>query len=279
MPLVASEDGVVQLIKQPGVSLEPGDILGILTLDDPARVKHAKPFEGLLPPMGSPGVIGNKPHQLLNRCLGVLNDILDGFDNQSAMNTTLKDLIQILHNPQLPYSEVNAIISSLSGRIPSKLEDNIRAAIDSAKAKGETTEFPAVRIKKMIDHYVQDSILPQDRAMFRNKIAGLYEVLERYRGGLKGHETETIASLLGRYEATEKLFGGSIEARVLALREQYKDDLDTAVSFVLSHIKVQSKSKLVLAILDYIKHSSLNVSNPEGSVYKVLQGLASLEAK
>ncbi|KJA28198.1 hypothetical protein HYPSUDRAFT_129635 [Hypholoma sublateritium FD-334 SS-4] len=279
MPLVASEDGVVQLIKQPGVSLEPGDILGILTLDDPARVKHAKPFEGLLPPMGSPGVIGNKPHQLLNRCLGVLNDILDGFDNQSAMNTTLKDFIQILHNPQLPYSEINAIISSLSGRIPTKLEDNIRAAIDLAKAKGETTEFPAVRIKKMIDHYVQDSILPQDRAMFRNKIAGLYEVLERYRGGLKGHETETIANLLGRYESTEKLFGGSIEARVLALREQYKDDLDTAVSFVLSHIKVQSKSKLVLAILDYIKSSSLNVSNPEGSIYKVLQGLAALEAK
>lgn len=279
MPLVASEDGVVQLIKQPGVSLAPGDILGILTLDDPTRVKHAKPFEGLLPPMGSPGVIGNKPHQLLNRCLGVLNDILDGFDNQSAMNSTLKDFIQILHNPQLPYSEINAIISSLSGRIPSKLEDIIRAAIDSAKAKGETTEFPAVRIKKMIDHYVQDSILPQDRAMFRNKIAGLYEVLERYRGGLKGHETETVANLLGGYESTEKLFGGSIEARVLALREQYKDDLDTVVSFVLSHIKVQSKSKLVLAILDYIKNSSLNVSNPEGSIYKVLQGLAALEAK
>ena len=55
--------------------------------------------------------------------------------------------------------------------------------------------------------------------------------------------------------------------------------LMAAVSYVLSHIKVQSKSKLVLAVLDYIKHSSLNVSNPEGSIYKVLQGLASLEAK
>ena len=59
MPLVASEDGIVQLIKQPGVSLEPGDILGILTLDDPARVKHAKPFEGLLPTMGTPAPTGN----------------------------------------------------------------------------------------------------------------------------------------------------------------------------------------------------------------------------
>jgi hypothetical protein len=51
MPLVAAEDGIVQFVKQPGVSLEPGDIFGILTLDDPARVKHAKPFEGLLPPI------------------------------------------------------------------------------------------------------------------------------------------------------------------------------------------------------------------------------------
>ena len=95
MPLVASEDGVVQLIKQPGVSLEPGDILGILTLDDPARVKHAKPFEGQLPATGPPGVIGNKPYQRFLRCIGILNDILDGFDNQAIMASTLKDLIDV----------------------------------------------------------------------------------------------------------------------------------------------------------------------------------------
>ncbi|KAF8159642.1 cytosolic acc1, acetyl-CoA carboxylase [Crassisporium funariophilum] len=279
MPLVASEDGVVQLIKQPGVSLEPGDILGILTLDDPARVKHAKPFEGLLPPMGIPGVVGNKPHQRLNRCLGVLNDILDGFDNQSTMTHTLKELIEVLHDSQLPYGEVTAILSSLSGRMPQKLEDTIRSAIGAAQAKGDGTEFPAVRVKKVIDHYIQDSILPQDRAMFRSKIAGLYDALERYIGGLKGHETEVIANLLSRYDETEKLFGGSIEARVLALREQHKDELDTVVGLVLSHIKVQSKAKLVLAILEYIKNSSLNVSNIDSRLYKVLQCLASLEAK
>ena len=60
MPLVASEDGIVQFVKQPGVSLEPGDVLGILTLDDPTRVKHAKPFEGSFPDMGNPSVVGNK---------------------------------------------------------------------------------------------------------------------------------------------------------------------------------------------------------------------------
>ena len=280
MPLVAAEDGIVQFVKQPGVSLEPGDILGILTLDDPARVKHAKPFEGLLPPLGMPGVVGNKPYQRFMRCRGILNDILDGFDNQAIMATTLKDLINVLHDPDLPYSEVTAILSSLSGRMPAKLEEGIRAAIDVAKGKTDGHhEFPAVRIKKVLEHYVQDNVLPQDRAMFRTQLGDLYDVLERFNAGLKGHETDTIANLLALHEETEKLFGGSIEARVLSLREQYKDDLDKVISLVLSHIKAPSKAKLVLALLDYVKTSGLPVSKPESRLYQVLQGLALLETK
>src|ERR1700722_9342364 len=267
MPLVASEDGVVQLIKQPGGSLEPGDILGILTLDDPNRVKHAKPFDGLLPPMGTPGVVGNKPDQRLVRCISVLNDILDGFDNQAVMSSTLKDLIEVLHDPELPYSEVTAILSTLSGRMPAKLEDSIRAAIDAAKSKGDRQEFPAMRIKKVLEHYMQDIIFPKDRPMFRTQLGPLFAVLERFASGLKGHEMVTIANLLERYERTEKLFGGGIEARVLALREQHKDELDKVVGLILSHIKVQSKAKLVVAILDYVKSSGLTVSNPESQLY------------
>ncbi|KAL4066080.1 acetyl-CoA carboxylase [Scleroderma citrinum] len=279
MPLIAAEDGVVQFVKQPGVSLEPGDILGILTLDDPTRVKHAKPFEGLLPPMGHPGIVGNKAYQRYLRCTGTLNDILEGYDNQAIMVSTFKELIEVLHDPELPYSEVHAILSALSGRMPSKLEEGIRANIDTAKSKGDAQEFPVVRIKKVVEHYIQDSILPHDRTMFRTQLSALFDVLERFMGGLKGHEVYTIANLLSAYEATEKLFGGSIEARVLNLREQYKDDLDKVVALVLSHTKAQSKSKLVLSMLDYVKTSGLPVSNPESRLYQVLNNLAALESK
>ena len=48
MPLIATEDGMPMFVKQ-GITLEPGDILSIFTLDDPAHVKHAKLFNGLLP--------------------------------------------------------------------------------------------------------------------------------------------------------------------------------------------------------------------------------------
>lgn len=279
MPLVAAEDGIVHFVKQPGVSLEPGDILGILTLDDPARVKHAKPFDGLLLSMGPPGVVGNRPYQRFVRCMGTLNDILEGYDNQAIMASTFKDLIEVLHDPELPYSQVNSILSALSGRMPSKLEEGVRSTIDSAKSKGDAHEFPAVRIKKVLEHYVQDSILPHDRSMFWTQLSPLFDVLEKFMGGLKGHEVYTIAGLLSAYESTERLFGGSIEARVLSLREQHKDDLDKVVALVLSHTKAQSKSKLVFLLLDYIKSSGLPVSSPESRLYQVLNDLASLESK
>src|SRR5579875_2361453 len=138
LPLVASEDGVVQLIKQPGVSLEPSDILGILTLDDPTRVKHAKPFEVLLPNMDTPA---NKPNQRFVRCLTVLNDIPDGFDNQAIMVSTVKDLISVLHDPELPCTEIKDILASLTGRIPAKLDNSIHASLEATKAKGDGKDF------------------------------------------------------------------------------------------------------------------------------------------
>jgi acetyl-CoA carboxylase/biotin carboxylase 1 len=85
--------------------------------------------------------VGNKPDQLFLRCINVLNDILDGFDNQAVMTSTLKDLIGVLHDPELPYSEATAILSTLSEHLPARLKDSIRVAIDT---KGIRQEFPAV---------------------------------------------------------------------------------------------------------------------------------------
>ncbi|KAG6377861.1 acetyl-CoA carboxylase [Boletus reticuloceps] len=171
-----------------------------------------------------------------------------------------------------------SFLSTLSGCMPSKLEEGIRSAIDSAKSRGDAHEFPAVRIKKVLEHYVQDTILPQDRAMFWKQLAPLFDVLEKFMGGLKGHEVHTIASLLSAYESMEKLFGGNIKARVLSLREQNKDDLDKVAALVLSHTRAQSKSRLVLSILDYIKSSGLPVSAVESWLHKVLNDLAGLES-
>ena len=54
MPLNATEAGTIRLIMQPGSVLESGALIAILTLDDPSRVRHARPFDGQLPKMGPP---------------------------------------------------------------------------------------------------------------------------------------------------------------------------------------------------------------------------------
>ena len=83
MTLIATEDGIVQFIKQQNSTVESGDIIGILTIDDPRRVRHALPFEGQLPIMNPPVIIG-EAHQ---RCevMHVLECILDGYNNQTML--------------------------------------------------------------------------------------------------------------------------------------------------------------------------------------------------
>lgn len=279
MPLIAAEDGIVQFVKQPGTSLNPGDILGILTLDDPSRVKHAKPFDGLLPTMGTPNVVGSKPNQRYFYYLEIFNNILDGFDNQAIMQSTLKDLLAILEDPSLPYAEIYTVLSVLSGRIPAPLEESLRAAVDSAKSKN--AEFPASRVRKIVDSWISDSTKPQDRTMVRAQLSPIVEITERYRAGLKSAKWSTILNLLIRYYDTEKLFGegGSIEERVLKLREENKDDLGRVASLVLSHTRAQSKNKLMLALLDIVKIAGSSLAAIEPRMMDVIHDLASLDSR
>ncbi|KAI8874091.1 hypothetical protein GQ42DRAFT_160031 [Ramicandelaber brevisporus] len=133
MPLNATEDGVVQFIRPPGSALEGGDIIGILTLDDPSRVKHARPFEGQLPPLGPPTVRGDKPHQLFREAIGVLESILDGYDNLALMQPSVDMITNILRSsPELPFLEMGQVLSSLVGRLPSGLEAALQRELDSA---------------------------------------------------------------------------------------------------------------------------------------------------
>ncbi|KAI6915999.1 Acetyl-CoA, partial [Hortaea werneckii] len=122
MPLIAQEDGLVNLIKQPGATLEAGDILGILALDDPSKVKSAQPFLGQLPDLGTPTVLGSKPPQRFSHLYSVIQNILQGYDNSMVMGQTLKDLIAVLRDPELPYGEWNAQASALHSRMPQKLD-------------------------------------------------------------------------------------------------------------------------------------------------------------
>ncbi|CAG7995278.1 unnamed protein product [Penicillium salamii] len=280
MPLIAQEDGIVQLIKQPGATLEAGDILGILALDDPSRVKHAQPFTGQLPELGSPTVLGNKPSQRFFLLHSILENILRGFDNQVIMGTTLKDLVEVLRNPDLPYGEWNAQSSALHSRMPQKLDAQLQALVDKAKAR--KAEFPAKQLQKAIVRFIEENITPADAELLKATILPLVQVINKYLDGLKSNEYNVFIGLLEQYYEVEKLFSTHNfrdEDVILKLREENKDDITSIVHTVLSHSRIGSKNNLVLAILDMYRPNQPNLENVGKHFKPILKKLTDLEAR
>lgn len=251
MPLIATEDGIVQFIKQPGATLEAGDILGILNLDDPSRIKTAQPFVGKLPDFGPPQFTGNKPPQRFALGYDVLSSILEGYDNQIIMAQTLKDLISVLRDPELPYGEWAAQSSALHSRTPQKLDAQLEDTVKRAHSRH--SDFPSKQLQRILSKFMEDNLTPANAATLRSTIAPLIEVINKYTDGLKAHEYRVFTSFLDQYYAVEKQFSSGVlrdEDVILKLREANKEDVMPVVQQVLSHTRTSTKNNLVVAILD-----------------------------
>jgi len=280
MPLIAQEDGIVQLIKQPGATLEAGDILGILALDDPSRVKHAQPFQGQLPDLGPPQVVGTKPPQRFALLHSILENILQGFDNQVIMASTLKELVEVLRDPELPYGEWNAQFSALHSRMPQKLDALFSAIVDRSKAR--SAEFPAKQLSKGLNRFIEENVQPSDAPMLRSAIDPLVQVLDKYAEGLKVHEFEVFTALLNKYWQTEMLFSdrnSRDEDVILKLRDEHKEDILPLVHTVLSHSRIGAKNNLIIAILDIYRPNKPNVGNVAKYFKPALKKLTELESR
>ncbi|KAH8898355.1 acetyl-CoA carboxylase [Thozetella sp. PMI_491] len=282
MPLIAQEDGIVQLIKQPGTTLEAGDILGILALDDPSRVKQAQPFLGQLPEYGLPVIVGSKPAQRFTVLYNTLLHILEGYDNQVIMQSTLKALVEVLRDPELPYSEFTAQFAALHARMPQKLDAQLTQVLERSRQR-QTTEFPARQLTKVFQKFLDDHIHAKaDADLLKATLEPLTAVLDAYADGSKVRELTTIAKLLSTYADTERLFSGrrlQDEEVILKLRDENKEDTDKVINTVLSHSRVTAKNGLIIAILDEYRPNKPNVGNIGKYLRPVLRKMAELESR
>lgn len=280
MPLIAQEDGTVNLIKQPGSTLEAGDILGILALDDPSKVKSAQPFLGQLPDFGTPTVLGTKVTQRFTLLYGVLRDILAGYDNQVIMQSTLKEIVDVLRDPELPYGEWSSQASALHARMPQKLDTLFQQTVDRAHSRN--AEFPAKQLQKAFSRFVEENMQPGDASLLKSGLAPLVQVMERYADGLKVHEYETFITLLEQYITVESQFSSRTlrdEDVVLSLREANKDNIAGLVQTVLSHSRAANKNNLIVAILDTYRPNAPGAGNVAKYFRPALKRLAELEGR
>jgi len=280
MPLIAAEDGIVQFIKQPGATLEAGDILGIMALDDPSRVKTASPFTGKLPDLGPPQLTGNKPPQRFAQSIDVLTSILQGYDNQMIMASTLKDLISVLRDPELPYGEWAAQSSALHSRTPQKLDAQLEDTVKRAHARN--AEFPSKQLLRTMAKFMEDNLSAVNAATLRTTLQPLLDVINKYIEGLQVNEYHVVTGFLDQYYAVEKQFSSGMlrdEDVILKLREQNKDDVMPVVQQVLSHTRTATKNNLVIAILDAYKPNQPGIGNVAKYFKPSLRRLTELEGR
>ena len=277
MPLTSAESGVVNFLISPGTPVSAGDHLAILSLDDPSKVMRAKPFDGQLPDAGLPAVIGSKPYQRFAYVLSVLQDVLDGYDQSVLMQSSLTELIALLQDFETPYGQALHVLSSLSGRIPARLEDLLRSTIDAAHAK--SIEFPAARLRKLTENYIRDSVDSSITQQVQTTMMPLMTIFEEYAPGLRLHASNILASLLNQYYSVESQFSGEADV-VLKLRQE-AENLEKVVALQISHNGVLLKNALVISILDqFVKSSSSWLrGTSDNEMNSVLQKLASLEGK
>jgi acetyl-CoA carboxylase/biotin carboxylase 1 len=276
LPITAAEDGTITWLRAPGVTVASGELLGILTLDDPSRVVQATPFTGRLPEMGLPVVVGAKPHQRYDYALSVLQDVLAGFDR--LWQPSLDELFDVMAQNETPYGQALQILSTLSGRIPAKLEEVVRSTIDAASAKG--AEFPAARLRKLSENFVRDNVNSAVAQQVTTALSPLMTVFEAYSHGTKSYASSILAGLLQQYYDIESRFTGEADV-VLTLRQEADGDLDKVLAMQISHNGIAAKNALLLAVLDkYVKSNLSHGANGGGDqMHKVLQSLASLQGK
>lgn len=91
-------------------------------------------------------------------------------------------------------------MSLLSGRVPAKLEETVRNSLEAAGDKGQHTEFPVIRLKK-----IRDNIFEIEDTMFCIQISPLRDCWT-IPPGSEGAKTNYLDGLLQHVDT--KVLGG-----------------------------------------------------------------------
>jgi acetyl-CoA carboxylase/biotin carboxylase 1 len=123
MPLKVDESGKLFWNVNEGASVQPGDLLASLELDNPENVAQVSIFEGDLEVAGwgasARTQFGGRPHLILRSALDKLNSAMNGY--------------KLGHDE----TEIEEQLSVLSGRIPAVLAEGIQSVLTDFKVSAE----------------------------------------------------------------------------------------------------------------------------------------------
>ena len=282
MTLTSQESGILRHTKRSGAVLEGGCILAKLDLDDPSRVNRAVLYESSFEELDGDGydsseydfdVVGaesahtdsssnqQKQNVTFNQAKAHLQHILAGYvlpEPYFSMKMTqnVENFINCLKDPRLPLLELQEIISSISGRIPSQVEKSIRKQMNNyaSNITAILAAFPSQQIASVIDSYAATLQKRADRDVFFLNTQGIVQLVQRYRNGTRGRLRQCVQDMLKQYIDVEQYFqAGHYDKCVSSLREQYKDEgMESVVGKIFSHLHVMRKNQLIIKLIDHL---------------------------
>ena len=157
-------------------------------------------------------------------------------------------------------------MSVISGRIPAELEAGIRVHMASYanNITSVLSKFPSQAIALEVDKWVPSQCISRfcirytailakpDRELFFMTAAQLMQLVQRYRGGTRGHMRIVVDELLRCYLRTEQHFlAHQYDKCVMMMKDEVKDNAQVT-QMIFSHQHVAKKNQLVIMLIDHV---------------------------
>lgn len=259
MTLTSQESGTVSFVRRPGAVLEAGSLIGHLELDDPSLVTKAQPYKNTFPQSENPPV-PEKLNRIHNSYKSILENTLNGYClpdpyNAPRLREVIEKFMQSLRDPSLPLLELQEVIASISGRIPTSVEKKIRKLMTlyERNITSVLAQFPSQQIASVIDSHAATLQKRAERDAFFLNTQGIVQLVQRYRNGIRGRMKAAVHELLRQYYDVESQFQhGHYDKCVAMIRDKHKDDMQTVVNTIFSHSQVSKKNLLVTLLIDHL---------------------------
>jgi len=259
MSVFAKASGALTQTMTGGAIIQAGDVLGTLELDDPTQVKRADLFTDMFEGASEANELPEGEVNQQFKAIGdLLNNVLKGYTLPDPvflprLTGQVEMLFELCNDKKLPLLEARDFLSATSSRIDEKVVSAVEAELTTyEKSLGSMMcKFPARKISSIIDSHAA-TLSAAEQGAFLLVITPLQSLMQRHRGGVKGHMLQVVNGLLQQYLAVEKIFSdGSAESTVEKMQEE-KDDLNEITDIIFSHSRVARKNQLIKLLLNKI---------------------------
>uniref|UniRef100_A0A915K895 Acetyl-CoA carboxylase central domain-containing protein n=1 Tax=Romanomermis culicivorax TaxID=13658 RepID=A0A915K895_ROMCU len=217
-------------------------------------------YDGIFPVHSPIPLHTEKLPQTFRDLLDTIKYVLDGYTMpeppfSQELRECVERLFLILKDPQLPLFELQDAMAVISGRIPPEVEKQVRQLMTNyaGNITSVLCQFPSQHIAEVIDKYASKLQKKQEREVFFMTTQALLSLVQRYRGGTRGHLKIVIQDILKQYLSTELFFEHhQYDKSVTMLRDRYKDDMAKVTRAIFSHSQINKKNQLIILLMDHI---------------------------